>query len=82
MKASAISSPEHLENGKSYDVWYSMPTPKTHSGKASKEFTDVFTKLTGDKSGLFLNFVEQPPLRWLYVTCIKETDTGECEKSN
>lgn len=69
-----ISSPEHLKDGTSYDVWYSMPSHKANSGRASKAFTDVFTKLTGDKSGLFLNFVQQPPLRWLYVTCIKETE--------
>lgn len=74
MKSSAITSPEHLENGRRYDVWYTLPTPRTSSGKASKAFTDVFKDFTGSKAGVFLNFYEQPPLNWLYVTCIKESE--------
>lgn len=77
MKSDRISSPEHLENGQRYHVWFSIPYHRSASGVASGVFSDVFKELTGSKDGLFLNFYERAPINWLHITAIRKWEPGE-----
>lgn len=54
-----ITRPEQLEADRRYHVWYLLPS------------RDVFIKFDADKRGLFLRFVNQPPVEWLHVTMIR-----------